>query len=187
MRRLGGMLLIGSGGANAGKTELASELLRRFGVENDIIGIKITTIKEKDGRCPRGGEGCGVCSSIRGSFEITREENCETDKDTSRLLAAGAKDVYWVRVLKEHLKEAVGALLDVIGEEAVTICESNSLREVVEPGVFLLVRRDKQRQMKDSAKAVAGFADAIVVSHPNGFDFDLGRIKLVEGRWFLEK
>jgi len=179
--------MIGSAGSKVGKTALACEVLGKFGRQHDIIGIKITTIKQRDGKCPRGGKGCGVCSSINGAFEITRELNAGTSKDTSRLLSAGAKQVYWVRVLKEHLEAALEALLDVVGVEAVTLCESNSLRWVVEPGVFLLVCRANQKRMKDSAQAVAASADAVVVSGGGRFDFDLGRIKLVDGRWFLGK
>ena len=60
--KLDRMLLIGSTGANVGKTELAGAIIVKFSQSRDIIGIKVTTIKAKDGKCPRGGRGCGVCS-----------------------------------------------------------------------------------------------------------------------------
>jgi len=75
MFKLDGMLMIGSAGSNVGKTELACTLLRKFSKTSDIIGIKVTTIKDKDGQCPRGGEGCGVCSSLEGVYCITEELN----------------------------------------------------------------------------------------------------------------
>ena len=71
MIKLDKMLMIGSAGSNVGKTELACALLNTFGKNHDIVGIKVTTIKDKDGQCPRGGEGCGVCSSLDGNFCIT--------------------------------------------------------------------------------------------------------------------
>ena len=80
MIKLDGMLMIGSAGANVGKTELACELIRKFGKSADIIGIKVTAIKEKDGQCPRGGFGCGVCSSLEGDFCITEEKNSKSGK-----------------------------------------------------------------------------------------------------------
>ena len=73
MIKLGGMLMIGSSGTNVGKTELACALLGKFGRNRNIIGIKVTTIRDKDGRCPRGGRGCGVCSSLEGEYCITEE------------------------------------------------------------------------------------------------------------------
>ena len=66
MLKLDGMLMIGSASSNLGKTELACTLLRKFSKNRDIIGIKVTTIKDKESQCPRGGEGCGVCSSLEG-------------------------------------------------------------------------------------------------------------------------
>lgn len=148
MIRLDGMLMIGSAGANVGKTELACALLRRLGKQQEIIGIKVTTIAEADGGCPRGGEGCGVCSSLEGVFLITEETDRDSGKDTSRLLASGAKRVFWLRVLKEHLEEGVTALLEFVGPEAVCICESNSLRRIVEPGLFLMVKGVQTKRWK---------------------------------------
>jgi molybdopterin-guanine dinucleotide biosynthesis protein A len=185
MIKLDGMLMIGSASTNVGKTELACAILGKFSKEHNIIGIKVTTIKDKDGQCPRGGEGCGVCSSLEGNFCITEEFNKNLDKDTSRLLAAGAGRVFWIRALKEHLTEAITALLDIIGPEAISICESNSLRQVIEPGLFLMVRNNDSDFWKSSAWSVRKYADRIVASDGNSFDLDLGRIKLVDGKWTL--
>ncbi len=185
MIKLDGMLMIGSAGANIGKTELACALLGRFSKNHNVVGIKVTTIKDKDGQCPRGGQGCGVCSSLEGNFCITEEFNKSSGKDTSRLLKAGAGRVFWIRVLKEHLLEAITALLDIIGSETVSICESNSLRQVVEPGLFLMARNKESNAWKSSARQVRKYADRIVVSDGSGFDLALDRIKLVDGKWTL--
>jgi molybdopterin-guanine dinucleotide biosynthesis protein A len=187
MIKFDGMLMIGSAGAKVGKTELACEILREFGKSVDIIGIKVTAIKQKDGQCPRGGLGCGVCSSLEGDFCITEETNTKSQKDTARLLAAGASRVFWLRVLKSHLKEGLTALLDIIGPNAISICESNSLRHVVEPGLFLVVRGRNSKIWKNSAGDVKKYADRIVVSNGDSFDFNIGRIKLADGRWLLKE
>ena len=185
MIKLDGMLMIGSAGSNVGKTELACVLLGKFGNNHDIVGIKVTTIKDKGGQCPRGGEGCGVCSSLEGNFCITEETNRTSGKDTSRLLAASAGRVFWIRVLKEHLVEGTTALLDVIGPEAISICESNSLRQIVEPGLFLMARRNDSDAWKSSALDVRKYADRIVVSDGSSFDLAPDRIKLADGKWTL--
>ncbi|MHC4395113.1 MAG: molybdenum cofactor guanylyltransferase [Planctomycetota bacterium] len=185
MIKLDGMLMIGSAGANVGKTELACALIRKFSKITPIIGIKVTTIKAKDGQCPRGGQGCGVCSSLDGDFYITQEDNSSSGKDTARLMAAGASRVFWLRVMKTHLKEGITALLDVIGQEEVLVCESNSLREVVKPGLFLMVRGRELKVWKSSAANVKKYADGIVVSDGSSFDFDIGRIKLSSGKWTM--
>ena len=185
MIELGAMCMIGSAGANAGKTELACALLRKFGKSAEIVGIKITTIKAKDGQCPRGGEGCGVCSSLDGNFSIKEESDTASEKDTSRLLAAGASRVFWLRVMKTHLEKTITALLDIIEPDAVTVCESNSLRKVVKPGLFLIVKHRDSRAWKSSAQQVKQYADKIVVSDGSSFDFDIDQIKLVRGKWIM--
>lgn len=183
--KLDGMLMIGSAGSNVGKTELACALIKKFAKTSDITGIKVTTIKEKDGQCPRGGDGCGVCSSLEGDFCITEETNCKSHKDTARLLAAGAKQVYWLRVMKESLKEGLTALLEIIGPDTISICESNSLRKITEPGLFLMVRAGNTKSWKSSAQNVKEYADKIIVSDTDGFDFDLNQIKLRDNKWAL--
>jgi molybdopterin-guanine dinucleotide biosynthesis protein A len=185
MLKLNGMLMIGSASTNAGKTELACGLLGRFGKKHDIIGIKVATIKDKNGHSLHGSEGCGVHSLPGGNFYITEEFNKNSGKDTSRLLAAGAGRVFLIQALREHLSEAMTALLDIVGLDAISICESNSLRQVIEPGLFLMVRNNDSDFWKSSARSVRQYADRIVVSDGNSFDFDLGRIKLVDGKWSL--
>jgi molybdopterin-guanine dinucleotide biosynthesis protein A len=186
MIEIDGMLMIGSAGTNVGKTELACAILRKFSKEHNIVGIKVTTIKDdNNGQCPRGGEGCGVCSSLEDNFCITEEFNKNSGKDTSRLLAAGAGRVFWIQTLREHLSEAMTALLDIIGSETVSICESNSLRQVIEPGLFLMVRNNNSDFWKSSARSVRKHADGIVGSDGNSLDLDMGRIKLVDGKWAL--
>ena len=186
MVKLERMLMIGSAGANVGKTELACAVLRRCGGEGrDIVAIKVTTIEERDGQCPRGGEGCGVCSSLEGVYSIDEETDSRSGKDTGRLLAAGASRVFWLRVLKTHLEEGLAALLDAAGPEATSICESNSLRNVVEPGVFLIAERKGANIWKPSALEVREYANRIVVSDGSSFDLDLGQIRLEDGKWLL--
>jgi molybdopterin-guanine dinucleotide biosynthesis protein A len=187
MIKLDGMLMFGSAGANVGKTELACALIKKFGDITDIIGIKVTTIRAKDGQCPRGGLGCGVCSSLDGDFCITEEADSNSKKDTARLLAASAKRVFWLRVLRKHLQKGAAALLNIIGPDAVSICESNSLRQAVEPGLFLMVRPQNSEKWKSSARDIKEYADKIIVTSSHGFDFDLDRIKLINGKWALQE
>jgi molybdopterin-guanine dinucleotide biosynthesis protein A len=187
MLKLEGMLMIGSAGANVGKTELACALIKKFSKSHDIKGVKVTTIKAKDGQCPRGGQGCGVCSSLDGNFYIMEETDSSSRKDTARLLKAGASRVFWLRVMKTHLKDGLSALVDIIGPDAVSICESNSLRQVVEPGLFLIVRGRGRKVWKSSARELRDYADRIVTSDRKDFDLDIERIQLVGEKWAIKE
>jgi molybdopterin-guanine dinucleotide biosynthesis protein A len=178
-----GMLMVGAVDRNAGKTKFACSLINKFGSQCDITAIKVTTINKAGSSCPRGISNCNVCSSLEGNFYITEETNSQADKDTCRMFAAGADRVFWLRVLKKHLEEGIAALFDIIGNDAVSVCESNSLRQIVEPDLFLIVKNHRSKDSKASAKDVAKYADRIVLFDGNEFDVEAGEIELIDGRW----
>jgi molybdopterin-guanine dinucleotide biosynthesis protein len=186
------MILLGAGGRNSGKTLLACKIIEQYSQKHFIVGVKITTIRNTDGTCPRGGEGCGVCTSLDGVYCITEELDKTTKKDTSRLLASGARRVFWLRVMKNHLIEGLKALFDVLPEKSAVVCESNSIRTILKPGVFLLVRDKNQKTMKPSARSVQKMADRIVefdpgMTHDKPFDIDMDDIRFINQNWILRK
>lgn len=185
MFKLDGMLMIGSTETNVGKTELACALIKKFSKSRDIVGIKVTTIKARDGQCPRGGWGCGVCSSLDGDFCITEETADNSGKDTAKLLAAGASRVFWLRVMRTHLKEGLAALFDIVGPDTISVCESNSLRQAVEPAVFLMVTAPTPSAWKSSARIVKKYVDRIVAWNGSSFDPDINHIKFVGDKWTI--
>jgi len=182
MMELAGMLMVGSLGRGTGKTEFACSLIKEFSPNCDIIGIKVTPVSDRGGSCPHG-PGCGACSALDGHYDITEEADSESDKDTCRMLGAGAGRVFWLRALKAHLEEGISALVDTIGNDAICVCESNSLRRVVEPGLFIMVKGRCEEDGKASGKAVAQYADREVFFDGTGFDIDMDEIGLADGRW----
>ena len=97
MLKLQNMLLIGAADRNVGKTSFACSIIKKYSDSLPVVALKITVIKEKDGKCPRGGQGCGVCTSLSSDFLITEEFNSASGKDTSKMLVAGATKVFWLR------------------------------------------------------------------------------------------
>ena len=181
------MVMIGAAGRNVGKTELACALLREFSRAQAIVGVKVTTIRERGGTCPRGGEGCGVCASLQGDFCLTEETGGAAGKDTVRMLAAGASRVVWLRVLRENLEAGARALVESIGTDALAVCESNSLRHEVRPGLFLVVRDGRSAHIKHSAAEVLDLADRVVAFDGNSLDLGPGDILLEGRRWALKE
>ena len=80
------MILVGSTARNLGKTALASRVIEALRPREKVIGVKVTTIRDKGEICPRGLDGCGTCSSLTGNYEILEERDPYGDKDTSQLL-----------------------------------------------------------------------------------------------------
>ena len=157
------MILIGGTGRNRGKTVLAEELIRRFKDRFPVVGLKVTTVAHAGGACPRGGAGCGACA-ITEKYVLTEEgdappgEACGS-KDTARLLRAGAGQVFWLRSLLSTLDEGYAAVLEKLPPGALIIGESNSLRELVRPGCFIMVGSGAGEPVKPSAARVADLAE----------------------------
>lgn len=181
------MLMIGATGRNAGKTELACRIIRRHATAAPIAALKVTTVERADGTCPHGDESCGACSTLAESWCVTRELDADSHKDTSRLLASGAREAYWMRVTREALRDGAAGLLAHAPTGWASVCESNSLSRVVEPGLFLQVQAANERTIKPSALAVASLADRVVVSDGLDFDLSLDRISLLDGQWALQR
>lgn len=156
------MILIGSTGRNSGKTTLAAELIKKWKNKFPVIALKITTIHDRNGKCHRGGEGCGACTNIKENFKLVEETNKNCNKDTSLLLAAGAEKVYWLRCMKDHINKGIESFIEHIPHNALIICESNTLRKVVVPGIFIMLKNTDNGAMKKSAAEVIGKADIIV-------------------------
>jgi len=88
-------------------------------------------------------------------------------------------------VLKECLGEGLVALTSIIGNKAVSICESNSLRNVVEPGLFFVVTEKNSHTIKASCQDVISHADRIILSDEKDFDIEMDDIGFIEGKWFM--
>ena len=179
--------MIGAAGRNVGKTEFACSLIRRFSSDRRVYGVKVTAVDKTDGTCPRGGAGCGVCSSLETHYLITDEADPPAGKDTARLLQAGAEKVYWLRVAKGHLAEGLAALKKLLPPEVLTVCESNSLRLVAEPDLFVMIKDKRSDSFKPTARDVRPFADREVLFDGKGFNIGPDWFTIVDNRWVFSQ
>ena len=187
------LLLVGSGGRNIGKTEFACSVIRNLAEKSvPAVGLKITVIREGEAECPRGGKGCGFCASMEGHYALCEELPGKTDpgKDTARMLDAGAKKVFWLRVMKNRLEEGISFLFRHLEEQGLSglplVAESNSARLAVEPGLFVMIKDPRQSRMKETAWRVEPLADIVVEWTGEGHDFDPRGIVFETGSWHIE-
>jgi hypothetical protein len=181
------LLIVGGTGRNSGKTELACRIIARHAASEPVVGLKVTAVDRTDGHCPHGGDGCGVCSSLEVPWIVSEELDRRPTKDSCRMLASGARRVFWLRSLRAQLHRGAADLLSYLPRGWVGVCESTSLRQLVEPGLFLMVRGPDGGGDKASARKVAHLADRVVVSNGRSFDLELDRISVVDGRWVLRR
>lgn len=157
------MVLFGATGRNSGKTTAACDLIRSLAPLREVWALKVTTADRSEGTvCHRGGEGCGACL-FNEPFILAQEDGANPDKDTSRLLAAGAKKSYWLRSDRANLADGFKAFLAMVPEGAAIVSESNTLREFVWPGFFVIVVNNAGPP-KPTAQRVIELADLIIES-----------------------
>lgn len=166
------LLLVGAAGRNVGKTQLACAAIRQLAARGPVIAVKITTTEAAGEPCARAGEGRRACGSLEGEFAILREDGRDPDKDTARMLAAGAAPCYWIRAPRAHLRTALLTLLERLAPDIPIVCESTSLRLEVVPGVFLLAASSTSPGGKPAAVRVWHDADRLVHGERGSVAFD---------------
>ncbi|MHC4118857.1 MAG: molybdenum cofactor guanylyltransferase [Planctomycetota bacterium] len=183
MIKIPGMLMVGARCKSDGKTAFTRSLIEKFGAQQDIVGVKVTTVDGFNTSHHPEVSRSGPDGSCMGPYYVTEEKDAQSNSDTGKMLSAGANRVLWLLAMKSHLKKGVQMLLEVLGEETVSICESNRARSVIEPGAFIMIKGPASKSWKPSAQEVAEHADRVVHSDGTSFDIDLDDIQLVDGRW----
>jgi molybdopterin-guanine dinucleotide biosynthesis protein len=174
--RLDSLLLIGSTGRKAGKTTLACRIIEKHKNKN-IIAIKIAAIRKTDRKYHK------ELTADKKGFVILEETEKNTNNDTSKMLTAGAKKAFLLCAKKESLKNALECLLEKMPKESVFICESNSLRKILEPAVFVMVKG--KGRIKPSARQVKKYADRIITFNKKEFDNLVKVLRIIRGKWSI--
>ena len=147
-------LLIGIGASHsgAGKTTLASHILRYCVLRPSPIM---------------------PCRSLRwGAIKYTRTASFpeiivdrivlrEEGKDTGRLLAAGAADVVWVRSGAVGLAEALAAAVARLSHLDLILIEGNSAIEFLNPDIVIFIFNKERERWKPGIGRLAARADII--------------------------
>ncbi len=174
------LLLIGGTGRKIGKTTLASMFIEKFGKTNEIIGVKISNMKPGDEAFHGFHE-----HSLSANFSIQKEKN-SGNKDSQRMLGSGARHSYFIRVQDEFIHEAFQALLNEIGEDAIVVCESNSLRSIVEPGLFFMVFDNSGKPVKAESEKLLAMADVQLIAHDySRFAETINQARIRKNEWSI--
>lgn len=132
--------------------------------EREWTAIKITQFGH--GVCSANGEPCD-CETADHTMAIS-EERGESETDSGRYLAAGAKRALWVRTRQGQLIEAMPRIRKELALAKNTLIESNSILRFLRPDIYLSVLDPAVKDFKDSARRYLDRADAILV--PEGAD-----------------
>ena len=153
------LVVVGGHSRNIGKTSVVAGLIRKLR-NRKWTAVKITLYG--DGVCTREG---GVCGCEPGSGEaFALSEEYEPNKtDSGRFLAAGAERSLWLRAPAGELGKAAGTIRKILDQSANVIVESNSIVELVQPNVFLMLMDFSCEDFKPSSMRFLDRADGFVV------------------------
>ncbi|MFZ5940538.1 MAG: hypothetical protein ACOYXB_08185 [Bacteroidota bacterium] len=143
--KLSHWIMISGTGRNCGKTTLACRLLEHFRPLRPA-GVKISPHfhpLDGDEEVLERGDG----------FLIIRERKIST-KDSSRMLQAGAGPSLFVQVREEARERMLEALLRQLDPGQAVICESGGMRELVSPGLFILMKHEKDTPLPDAGSTL---------------------------------
>jgi hypothetical protein len=138
------LLLIAGTGNKSGKTTLACRIIEQF-CKKGIIAVKITPHFHENTR------GLIALQEKKG-YSIYEETDSGTNKDTSRMLKAGAARVFFVKVTDDNLLPAFSEIMAYIPDGTPIVCESPALRHFVYPGIFIIMKSDEAFNNKDISK-----------------------------------
>ena len=153
------LVVVGGHSRNIGKTSVVAGLIRKMR-HKKWTAVKITQYGH--GVCSHAGEACGCETEPDHPFALS-EEYEPSATDSGRFLAAGAERSFWLRTPMGELSQAKSTLGKILDQSENVIVESNSVLELIEPDVFLMILDFSCEDFKASSLRFMDRADAFVV------------------------
>ena len=173
------ILLIAGTGQNVGKTLFASKVIAHFASRFPIVSIKISPhfhFLDPD----------IVILDKTADYTISKETNPNGNKDSQRFLIAGSKEVYYIQCLDNKLHLAFNKLVQYLPENSPIICESGGLRQLIKPGVFLIINKKNSTNIKPQAIRNRELADKWIEFDEADFDFKPDNLQFSNLGWTIQ-
>ena len=155
------LLVVGGHSRNIGKTAVVAGLIRKLR-SRKWIAVKITQYGH--GVCSEDGSACECSGGIDADHPFALTEEYEpSGTDSGRFLAAGAERSFWLRTPAGELAKAAGTLQKLLKQGEHVIVESNSVVELVQPDLFLMLLDFSCEDFKPSSLRLMDRADAFLV------------------------
>lgn len=172
------LILLSGAGQNVGKTTFACQLIQHFKLLNQkVFALKICPHFHSENP-PR-----IIFSDER--FILSLEDKKESGKDSSRMLAAGADESFFLQVKDEHLEAAFSYAISLMPSDILVVIESGALRSLLIPSIYFFLMRKNMEIVKEGAKRNRNLADKVVIFEDHKFDFQMESIQISDGQIYL--
>lgn len=151
------LIVIGGTGRNVGKTEFVCQLIEKISSQMPVYALKVSAIFPDEELFH------GAHSVDEADLYLFEETRFSTAKDTSRMLRAGAKKVFYLRSDDTKIYAGFAEFMKHVPENGVVVCESNSLGQFVTPALSVVVK-SVSGPIKPRAVAQLQSANLVVVS-----------------------
>lgn len=168
------MILVGGSHRKAGKTELMTRLIEKTRALFPLVCLKICCHDPNDPHDQHTDE------LIDDYWLIEEEPSGNPLKSSDRLYAAGASRVYRLITAPDTLQEGFQDFLQSLNPGEMVLVESNSIREYVQPGLFLFIRKEDPAPEKLSSRKYHHLADYTLSYIQGTFSPGLAEITLPE-------
>ncbi len=170
------LLLIAGTGRNVGKTSLACKIIKHISDKGNVVGIKISPHMHTQSKSAN-----LICETKE--YSVYQEYDLDTDKDSSRMLKAGARKVFYIQSEETRIGEAFKVLSKHLDRDTPIVCESGGLRNYIKPSLFFICDSIDGNIIKERAQALLSKADRIIKFKNPEFDFDLKELYFKDGIW----
>jgi len=178
MKCMNNLVIVAGSGRNVGKTEFVCGLIRNVSSKCQVYGLKVSAVYP-DEKIYHGCHGNTV------SEPLVEETRVDLDKDSARMLRAGAQRVFYLRAEDAQIKNGFEQFLKMVPDGAPVVCESGSLSKIVRPGLLVLVTRKDVQCKPRSAELIQSVSLIVHSDGTSGFP-ELGDVDYSGKRgWYL--
>ena len=168
------LLIIAGTGRNSGKTTLACMVINKFSNQSPVA-VKIS---------PHFHEPAEELEDVYSgnNYRIYRETGTTGNKDTARMLRAGAVQAIYVQVNDEYVAEAFGKAVEKLPAGRPLVCESPALGRHIKPGM-LFIADNKSIEIKKDLSSLLRKPDRTFF--PLTGETDISNLAFSSGTWTL--
>ncbi|HEY4784711.1 MAG TPA: hypothetical protein VIH57_01620 [Bacteroidales bacterium] len=170
------LLIVAGTGRNSGKTSLVCRICEEWDSPQSLVCIKISNHFHVMPNSQL------IFSSS--DYSVYEETKVVSDKDTERMLMAGASKVLFIEADREFVYQAFQKVLKMIPEDAAIICESGTLRRYIRPTLFIMVHTIGT-EPKDSSRDLLLLADYVFRFEQGNFILSGSPVVFEDHSWKL--